>query len=294
MKDSIPQSCKGFKFGLCNLAISPHSTCHPPSQNLPKCALTSRGSKSSQSFLRACSWVIILNSVQIIFSSWYQLINFLFDSRKMPPCWFCLWDSITPEIKQDPEGHFQVQKSFCIPPFPVQRKEAAASYSFPEFQRADSVSASSEGRHKGKAVKESSAVMGRVLVLPRARHRNLMHIWVLLQELRSPPQGRLSTSMWTPDWLEPGDWWLRFLDHHPVNSPPTNQRKVTQQQTSPPNSAYRNSSLKSSGSLGLLSMNCSVLLAWPGDKPFSAPNSSFSVCLASLCDGYMNLDSTTL
>lgn len=174
------------------------------------------------------------------------------------------------------------------------RGNIPASRSFPEFQRADSVSASSEGRHKGKAVKESSAVMGRVLVLPRARHRNLMHIWVLLQELRSPPQGRLSTSMWTPDWLEPGDWWLRFLDHHPVNSPPTNQRKVTQQQTSPPNSAYRNSSLKSSGSLGLLSMNCSVLLAWPGDKPFSAPNSNFSVCLASLCDGYMNLDSTTL
>ena len=32
-----------------------------------------------------------------------------------------------------------------------------------------------------------------------------------------------------------------------------------------------------------------ILLAWPYNKPFSAPNSSVMLCLASLCIGHMNL-----
>ena len=114
MKDSIPQSCQGVKFGLGNLAILPHSMCSSLSQNLPRYALTSRGLKSSQSFLRACSWVVILNTVHI-FSSLYQLINFPFDSRKMPTCWFCLQDITTPKIKQDPEGTSR-HKSLSVSP----------------------------------------------------------------------------------------------------------------------------------------------------------------------------------
>ena len=44
---------------------------------------------------------------------------------------------------------------------------------------------------------------------------------------------RLSTSIWTPDWLEPEDWWLRFLEHYAVTSPPTNQKEVTLRSLTP-------------------------------------------------------------
>ena len=55
--------------------------------------------------------------------------------------------ALLPTSSRTLRGTFRY-KSFRIPPFLVQRKKAAASYSFPEFQRADSVSASSAGRHK--------------------------------------------------------------------------------------------------------------------------------------------------
>ena len=49
---------------------------------------------------------------------------------------------------------------------------------------------------------------------------------------------RLSTSMSTRDWLEPEDWWLRFLEHYAVPSPQTTQRKVTHPGACPPNCAF--------------------------------------------------------
>ena len=61
----------------------------------------------------------------------------------------------------------------------------------------------------------------------------------------------MNTSMWSPDWLEPDGLWLRFLEYHPVTSPPTNQRKVTHPADLPPHFAYRNSSLKPIGELRL-------------------------------------------
>ena len=48
-----------------------------------------------------------------------------------------------------------------------------------------------------------------------------------------------------------------------------------------------------SGSLGFWGHKPPVLLAWPCNKHFSAPNSNMSVCLASLCIGHMNLRSIT-
>lgn len=46
---------------------------------------------------------------------------------------------------------------------------------------------------------------------------------------------RLNLSTWTPDWSEPEDWGLRFLEQHPVTSLPMNQKKVTQPATLTPN-----------------------------------------------------------
>ena len=130
------------------------------SQNLPKCALTSRGLKSSQSFLRACSWVVILNTVHI-FSSLYQLINFPFDSRKMPTCWFCLQDITTPKIKQDPEGTSSHKCLSLSPHFLFKgRKLQPLISSLSSKGQIQFRQVVREGTNKGKAGKENSAVMG--------------------------------------------------------------------------------------------------------------------------------------
>ena len=62
--------------------------------------------------------------------------------------------------------------------------------------------------------------------------------------------------MKTPEWLVPEG---RSLEHHPVTSPPTNQKKVTYPVELPANFAYKTFPWKSSGSLGLLNMCACVL-----------------------------------
>ena len=63
-----PSLCT-YRSGVCKLSIVCHPTYSPLSQkNLCNCALTSNGCDSSWSFLRGCSWIIILNLAQIKFS----------------------------------------------------------------------------------------------------------------------------------------------------------------------------------------------------------------------------------
>ena len=76
-------------------------------------------------------------------------------------------------------------------------------------------------------------------------HNNLKHILRFSTGTKIPTQVeggnfRLNPSMKTPDWLEPKGWWLRFLDHHPVTSPPTNQEKVTHPAPLLPKLAFKN------------------------------------------------------
>ena len=85
----------------------------------------------------------------------------------------------------------------------------------------------------------------------------------------------------------------RFLEHHPVTSPPTNQKKVTHPAALTSNFAYENFSPKTITEFGLFEQKPPGLFAWPCKKSFSAPNCDVSVCLASLCVGHMNFSSVT-
>ena len=70
----------------------------------------------------------------------------------------------------------------------------------------------------------------------------------------------------TPDWMEPEDWWLRFLKHDPVISPPTKQKNVQELLRHPATltskAALKNPSQKSSRELGLFECELLILLAW--------------------------------
>ena len=63
----------------------------------------------------------------------------------------------------------------------------------------------------------------------------------------------------------------RFLEHHLVTSPPTNQKELT---SCSPNFAYKNFSLKTIRDFGGFEHEPPILLAWPCNKTFSAPNPS--------------------
>ena len=109
---------------------------------------------------------------------------------------------------------------------------------------------------------------GRVPVPPQGIYIT-KYLWVLLQELRPPgprPGGggnfRLS---------------IRFLEHRPVISPPTNQKKATPPAALTPNFAYKNSSPKTIKQFRVFEHEPHILLAWPCNKPFSAPNSDLLV-----------------
>ena len=67
------------------------------------------------------------------------------------------------------------------------------------------------------------------------------YLLVLLRELRFPP--RLST---------------RFLEHHPISSPPATQKEVTYLVVLTPNFAYKNSSWKPLGSFNSCQFSRSV------------------------------------
>ena len=58
----------------------------------------------------------------------------------------------------------------------------------------------------------------------------------------------------------------RFLEHHPLTSPPTNQKKVTHPAVLTPNFAYKNFSPKT---VRGFEHEPPILLAWPCNKPFS-------------------------
>ena len=67
------------------------------------------------------------------------------------------------------------------------------------------------------------------------------------------------------DWQEPEGWWLRFLlPHHLATSPSTNQRTEPQLTMHPAilslTLPLKTLSWKTSGSLGLLSLNCLILV----------------------------------
>ena len=85
----------------------------------------------------------------------------------------------------------------------------------------------------------------------------------------------------------------RLLEHRPVTSPPTNQKEATHPAAFTLNFAYKNFSPKTISEFGGFEHEPPILLAWPCNKTFSAPNSDVSVCLASLCLGRMNLCSVT-
>ena len=78
-----------------------------------------------------------------------------------------------------------------------------------------------------------------------------------------------------------------------ATSPSANQRIVhsliTNSMTRIPHPAFKGALLKPLGSSEVLRVEATHLLAWPCNKPFSAPNSSISLCLASLSIRHMNL-----
>ena len=102
----------------------------------------------------------------------------------------------------------------------------------------------------------------------------MIPIWVVSLKLRHhhhlPPQTQvedgdhmLTTSTKNPDWLKTKGWWLRFLKHHPVTSPPTNQKKVMFPEPLTPNLSFKTLPWKPLRSLGLLSMSCPFSLLGP-------------------------------
>ena len=125
----------------------------------------------------------------------------------------------------------------------------------------------------------------------RSNQETIAQLWV--RDL-VPPQRTyitifLSSSVGTkaPTLVKDGNFRLstRFLEHHPVTSPPTNQKKVIHPAALTPNFAHKNLSLKIIREFGSFELEPPVLLAWPCNKPFSAANSDGLICLASLCVG---------
>ena len=55
------------------------------------------------------------------------------------------------------------------------------------------------------------------------------------QGLRAPHRWRIVTSCWDPRLVGTRGSWLRFLEHHPVTSSPTNQKKVKNLEVITPN-----------------------------------------------------------
>ena len=98
-----------------------------------------------------------------------------------------------------------------------------------------------------------------------------------------PPQGiylnNISLSSFAgtkaPTQVEDGNFMVstRFLEHRPVTSPPSNQKKVTHPAALASDFAYKNNFLKTIGEFMFLEHELPILLAWPFNRPFSAPNS---------------------
>ena len=79
---------------------------------------------------------------------------------------------------------------------------------------------------------------------------------------------------------------LSLLPHHqPI-------MKTTHPAAPAPDFAYKNSP-QITGEFRGVEPEPSTFLAWPDNKPFSAPNSDIFICLASLCVRHTNLCSIT-
>ena len=74
----------------------------------------------------------------------------------------------------------------------------------------------------------------------------------------------------------------RFLGHRLVTSPPTNQKKVTRPSALTLNLTCKKFSLKTIAEFGVLDPESPVLLAWPWNQLFSAPNSDVLLCSATV------------
>ena len=145
---------------------------------------------------------------------------------------------------------------FCVPHFLfVGNRLHSASMTFPEFQRAGSNSCSpgSEGMQKQGRSSQEIIVQpwGRVLVPPQG-----IYIKISLSS---------SAATKAPTQVEGNNFRLgtRFLEHHPVTSQPTKQKKVTHPADLIPNFAYKTSPQKPSGILGFLSISHPLSLLVP-------------------------------
>ena len=85
-----------------------------------------------------------------------------------------------------------------------------------------------------------------------------------------------------------------FLEHCPVISPLTNQKKVTHPADLTTNFVHKNFSPQTIREFWSFEYKPPILTAQPCNKTFSAPNSDVSVCLASLCIRHVNLCSRTI
>ena len=94
-----------------------------------------------------------------------------------------------------------------------------------------------------------------------------------------------------PTQVEDGNFRLspRSLEHRPLTSPPTNQKKVTHPAA---HSKFclkkKNLSPNTMGEFRVLEHEPSVLSSWSCNKPFSAQKADVPVCLFSLCVRHMN------
>ena len=90
----------------------------------------------------------------------------------------------------------------------------------------------------------------------------------------------------------------RLLEHYPVTSPSTNQKKIIH----PCRFYFKCSNVllqkiffpQTIREFGISEHQPPTLLAWPYNKPFSAPNLDILVCMTSLCIGHMNLHLLTV
>ena len=110
-----------------------------------------------------------------------------------------------------------------------------------------------------------------------------LSLWTREDPPRRPPDIQIKTARgkslttWlgtkAPSQVEDGNFRLstRFLEHCPVTSQPTNQRKATHPAALTPNFAYKNFSPKTIREFGVCEhAPLPVLFAWPCNKPFSA------------------------
>ena len=98
--------------------------------------------------------------------------------------------------------------------------------------------------------RDNSAAWIRVLIPPQGINRTIWHI-----SLSS------STGTTVPTQVEDGNFRLsiRFLEHHPITSPPATQKEVTYPIALTPNFAFKNSSWKPLGSFSSFQFSHTVL-----------------------------------